>query len=118
MREQAEELTKGQLDREEYDRQDSLMRSKLSNMAFYIQSVGELFVLAIIVGVMFGVRVNDSEANNTFGLSVLIAFASGVWLLLSIPWFVLEKRRPGITPNRNIVVAGLLQLWVSLGLHD
>ena len=73
-------------------------------MAFYIQSCGEIVILAIIVGILHGVNVEASEANNNWGLSVLIAFATGVWLLLSIPWFVLEKRRPGqpIPPNMNM----------------
>jgi MFS-type transporter involved in bile tolerance (Atg22 family) len=45
-------------------------------------------------------------------LSVLIAFASGVWLLVSLPWFFMEKRRPGQDPGkRSILVAGLWQLW-------
>ena len=73
-------------------------------MAFYIQSVGEIFILAVIVGVLFGVNVNASQANNNYGLSVLIAFATGVWLLLALPWFILEKRRPGqsLPPNMNM----------------
>jgi MFS-type transporter involved in bile tolerance (Atg22 family) len=60
---------------------------------------------------MFGVNVNASAARNNWGLSVLIAFASGVWLLLAIPWFILEKRRPGQDPGMNIVLAGFWQLW-------
>lgn len=64
-------------------------------MAFYIQSLGEVVILAIIVGIMFGLKVNESTENNNWGLSVLIAFASGVWLLLSMPWFLKEKRRAG-----------------------
>ena len=54
-------------------------------MAFYIQSLGEIVILAIIVGILFGVNVNASTANNNWGLSVLIAFATGVWALLAIP---------------------------------
>ena len=54
------------------------------------------------------------SANNNWGLSVLIAFASGVWLLLAIPWFILEKRRPGLKAEGNIVIAGLKQLWLAL----
>lgn len=57
---------------------------------------------------------NEVTANNNWGLSVLIAFATGVWLLVSIPWFVLEKRRPGIDPGMNIVIAGFWQLWRAL----
>jgi len=87
-----------------------MKRSELSNMAFYIQSLGELVILAIIVGIGFGLNVNASVENNNWGLSVLIAFATGVWLLLSLPWFWLEKRRPGIDPGMNIVLAGFKQL--------
>ena len=73
-------------------------------MAFYIQSCGEIVILALIVGVLYGVNVQASQANNNWGLSVLIAFATGVWLLLAIPWFIIEKRRPGqpTPPNMNM----------------
>jgi hypothetical protein len=80
-----------------------LKRSELSNMAFYIQSLGEIVILAIIVGILFGVNVNASTANNNWGLSVLIAFATGVWLLLALPWFVKEKRRAGQEVSRPCI---------------
>ena len=94
----------GNISREEYDYADTLQRSRLSNVAFYIQSLGEIVILAIIVGILFGVNVNASQENNNWGLSVLIAFATGVWVLLAIPWFVIEKRRPGqpVPPNMNM----------------
>lgn len=111
LREQAQKFEEGVVTREDYDFYDSMKRNELSNMAFYIQSLGEIVILAVIVGIMFGLRVNDSEARNNEGLSVLIAFATGVWLLLSVPWFILEKRRPGQDPGMNIVLAGLWQLW-------
>lgn len=110
MRGKAEEYENGAITRQEYDHVDSMTRNHLSNTAFYVQSVGELFILAMIVGIMFGLHVNASTENNNWGLSVLIAFASGVWLLLAIPWFVLEKRRPGQDPGMNIVLAGFWQL--------
>lgn len=115
LKERADAYSAGRISREEYDYADTMMRSKLANVAFYVQSVAEVFILAVIVGIMFGLRVNDSEANNNWGLSVLIAFVSGVWLLVSIPWFVLEKRRPGQdSGNRSILVAGLWQLWHAM----
>ena len=86
-------------------------------MAFYVQSCGEIVILAIIVGVLYGVDVRASEANNNWGLSVLIAFATGVWLLLALPWFVLEKRRPGqpVPPNMNMYDHMILRmaLWLT-----
>lgn len=53
-------------------------------------------------------------ATNNWGLSVLIAFATGVWILLAIPWFLLEKRRPGLEAEGNIVIAGMQQLWLAM----
>lgn len=115
MRKKADELTHGVISREEYDCADTMMRSQLANIAFYIQSLAEILILAIIVGIMFGVGVNASEARNSWGLSVLIAFASGVWLIVSLPWFFLEKRRPGQDPgSRNIIMAGLSQLYFTM----
>ncbi|RFU31898.1 hypothetical protein B7463_g4418, partial [Scytalidium lignicola] len=95
MRQKAEELANGGISRIEYDRADALKRSEISNMAFYIQSI-----------------VNDSVENNNYGLSVLVAFASGVWLLSAIPWFLFEKRRPGqkIPAGMNMFMVGFWQL--------
>ncbi|KAL4743877.1 autophagy-related protein 22-like protein [Aspergillus similis] len=114
MKSKADEYQSGSISRDEYDFADTMKRSQLANIAFYVQSVGEIFILAVIVGIMFGLRVDDSQANNNWGLSVLIAFASGVWLFVSLPWFVLEKRRPGQgTGGRSIVVAGLKQIYLA-----
>ncbi|KAL9578992.1 MAG: hypothetical protein Q9212_005362 [Teloschistes hypoglaucus] len=120
LRLKAEEYSDGAITREEYDHADMMQRSRLANMAFYIQSCGEIVILAVIVGVLFGVNVRASEANNNWGLSVLIAFATGVWFLLALPWFVLEKRRPGqpIPPNMSMygiaVTAGFWQLYRAI----
>ncbi|KAF9893815.1 hypothetical protein FE257_009985 [Aspergillus nanangensis] len=107
----ADEYCAGTISRQEYDHADTMERSRLANIAFGVQSVSEIVILAIIIGIMFGVHVNASQENNNWGLSVLIAFATGVWVLVSLPWFFLEKRRPGQdTRGKNIVVAGIKQL--------
>ncbi|KAI5360391.1 Putative MFS transporter superfamily [Septoria linicola] len=114
IRHKAQQYENGEITRGEYDHVDSMKRNELSNMAFYVQSVAEIGILAVIVGIGFGLNVNASTENNNYGLSVLIAFASGVWILVAIPWFVLEKRRPGQDPGMNIVVAGFWQLWNAM----
>ena len=53
LRHKAEEYQAGEITRAEYDYADTLKRSELSNMAFYIQSVGEIVILAVIVGYIF-----------------------------------------------------------------
>ncbi|KAG9977832.1 hypothetical protein KCU78_g22233, partial [Aureobasidium melanogenum] len=79
IREKARDFADGTITREQYDHADSMKRNELSNVAFYVQSCGEIIILAIIVGIMFAMHVDDSTANNNYGLSVLIAFSSGVW---------------------------------------
>lgn len=104
LRAKAEEYSSRKISRDEYDFADMMQRSRLSNTAFYVQSCGEIIILAIIVGILYSINVRASEANNNWGLSVLIGFATAVWLLLAIPWFAIEKRRPGqqIPPNMNV----------------
>ena len=104
----------GSITREEYEYGDMMKRNQLANIAFFVQSAAEIIVLAVMVGIMFGLDVNSSDAANNWGLSVVIAFASAVWLLVSLPWFFLEKRRPGQDAGgRNIIVAGLYQLYYA-----
>ncbi|KAL8852970.1 MAG: hypothetical protein Q9221_002220 [Calogaya cf. arnoldii] len=78
LRTKGEEYNAGTITRDDYDHADMMQRSRLANMAFYIQSCGEIVILAVIVGVLFAVEVRASEANNNRGLSVLIAFATGL----------------------------------------
>jgi hypothetical protein len=113
LRQKAEEYQAGEIDREKYDFVDMMLRNKIQNMAFIWQSVGEVFILAILVGILWALHVNDSEANNNWGLSVLIAYCTGVWVLLAIPWFMVEKRRPGqpLPPGMNLVSVGFWQLY-------
>lgn len=116
MREKAEEYEAGKIDRDTYDYADMMMRNRLQNVAFITQSCGEIIILAVLVGILFALDVNASAANNLWGLSVLIAYASGVWLLLAIPWFWFEKRRPGqsLPPGMNIVSVGFWQLYRAI----
>ncbi|KAI0156580.1 autophagy-related protein 22-like protein [Xylariaceae sp. FL1272] len=117
LKEAARAYADGEITHQEYDHKDEMERSRLSNIAFYIQSVGEIVILAIIVGILFGVKANASTENNNLGQSVLIAFSTGVWLLLSIPWFLIEKKRPGlkVPPGQNMVTVGFWQLKEALG---
>ncbi|RMY60688.1 hypothetical protein D0864_13054, partial [Hortaea werneckii] len=114
LREKAQQFEAGVISRDDYDKEDSMKRNELSNTAFYVQSVAEIGILAAIVGVMFGVDVNASTAKNNWGLSVLIAFATGIWVIVALPWFFLEKRRPGQDPGMNIVLAGFWQLYRAI----
>ncbi|KIW69107.1 hypothetical protein PV04_05002 [Phialophora macrospora] len=116
MREKAEQYENSEITREDYDFADMMERNRIYNVAFIMQSAGEIVILAILVGILFALHVRESAANNLWGLSVLIAYATGVWIVLSIPWFVLEKRRPGqpLPPGKNIISVGFWNIWRAL----
>lgn len=91
-----------------------MKRSQLANIAFYVQSIAEIVILAVIVGIMFGVRVDASEANNNWGLSVLIAFATGCgWWFHCRGFF---SRREGRGRIRGGI--SLLLVWGSFIMLD
>lgn len=106
-------LAHGEVDQETFEHADMMQRNRISNVSFLVQSFVEVLELAIIVGIMFAVDVNASQEANNRGLSILIAFAGGVWILVALPWFLLEKKRPGmpLPPHTNIVTAACMQLY-------
>ncbi|OQV02542.1 hypothetical protein CLAIMM_07727 [Cladophialophora immunda] len=116
MREKAVQYENREISRDEYDFADMMERNRIYNVAFIMQSAGEIVILAVLVGILFALDVNASAANNLWGLSVLIAYATGVWIVLAIPWFILEKRRPGqqLPPGTNIVSVGFWNIWRAL----
>ncbi|BFZ60261.1 hypothetical protein YB2330_001296 [Saitoella coloradoensis] len=87
---------------------DSYHRNRLSNMSFYVCSCGELLVLAIVVGIMFACHANGTLAQNTRANAILLAFASSIWILVAIPWFILEKPRLGqrMPKHKNYFTVG------------
>ena len=41
--------------------------------------MGEIIILAVMVGILKGIKADASTENNTKAFSVLIAFSGGVW---------------------------------------
>lgn len=110
-----EEVKAGKKSLEEHTRLTSLSRNRISNMSFAICSLGEILILAIMVGILKGVRSDESTENNTKAFSILIAFSGGVWLLCAIPWFLSEKRRPGLQlpAGTTLLTIGFKQTYVA-----
>ncbi|KAJ6507843.1 MFS general substrate transporter [Mycena vitilis] len=105
------EVKSGQKTLEDHTRLTSLSRNRISNMSFAISSLGEIVVLAIMVGILKGVKSDASTENNTKAFSILIAFSGAVWLVCAIPWFLWEKRRPGLKlpPGTSLLTIGFKQ---------
>jgi len=112
----ADEVKKGLKSFDEHSRFESLERNRVSNISFAISSAGEVPILAVIVGILKAVKSDASVQNNTKAFNVLLAFTGGVWLLCAIPWFIFEKRRPGLAlpPGVSLATIGFKQTFVAL----
>ena len=112
LRKKAEELNAGYIELKEYDEADSVARNRIANMSLLIAGAGGMGVIAIMMGILYAADATANTDSNSWGLSLIIGFGSAVWLVFAIPWFVLEKRRPGrpIPPGMNIFTAGLWQV--------
>ena len=82
-------------------------------MSATVSAVGELVIVAIGIGMFKAMRINSTMQNNSWGLSVFMAFSGAAQLALALPWFILEKRRPGLSypGNMNIIQTGLWHLY-------
>ncbi|KAJ7018829.1 MFS general substrate transporter [Mycena alexandri] len=109
------EVKSGQKTVAEHTQLTSLSRNRISNMSFTISSLGEIIVLAIMVGIFKAVKSDESTANNTKAFSILIAFSGAVWLVCAVPWFLFEKRRPGLNlpPGTSLLTIGFKQTYVA-----
>ncbi|KAH9003152.1 MFS general substrate transporter [Lactarius hatsudake] len=116
VQESADEAKRGLKLSDDHSLFESLARNRVSNISFAISSAGEIIILAIMVGILKALDADASPENNTKAFSVLIAFSGGVWLLCAIPWFIFEKRRPGLAlpPGTSFVTIGFKQAYVAL----
>lgn len=106
------QLATGEITNDDYLRVDMLQRNRLSNVSFYVQSVVEIVILAVILGILKAMHSDDSIEQNTYSNAVLVAFSTAIWLVVAVPWFILEKNRPGeiVPPGQSVVSYGLSQL--------
>ena len=88
-----------------------MARSKIMNISWVFNNVGFVIACALSLAALAGVHANDSVAQNNWGYSVSVAVCTGFWIVLAIPWFLWEKRRPGpnIPKGENYVTFGLRQ---------
>ena len=116
LRREAEKLNAGTISRTEYDLADSMSRNRLYNTASYVIAPAQVVILAVCVGILHAMKANASPENSNWGVSTIMAFGGGVIVLTSLPWFILEKRRPGQSPphGMSIIRAGLWQWYQTV----
>lgn len=113
VRQAREELLNGTIQEEEYERRCSMARSKIMNISYVWNNVGFTICGALSLGALAGIGANDSVAQNNWGYSVSVAVCTGFWVILAMPWFLWEKKRPGpkLPPGDNYLTFGFRHTW-------
>ncbi|KAH8793951.1 autophagy-related protein 22-like protein [Hyaloscypha finlandica] len=108
-----EEFLNGSIKEEEFERRCSMARSKIMNVSYFWNNVGFTICGALSLAALVGIGANDSTALNNWGYSVSVAVCTGFWIVLAIPWFLWEKRRPGPTlpAGDNYLTFGFRHTW-------
>ncbi|KAK3935213.1 autophagy-related protein 22-like protein [Diplogelasinospora grovesii] len=99
----------------EYERRISMARSKVMNMSYGWNNVGFTVCCALSLAALAGLHADDSVAQNNWGYSVSVAVCTGFWVLLAVPWFLWEKKRPGppLPEGDSYLTFGFRQAWFA-----
>jgi MFS-type transporter involved in bile tolerance (Atg22 family) len=106
----------GTISEEEYERRESMARSKIMNISYVWNNVGFVVCCALSLAALAGIGANDSTAQNNWGYSVSVAVCTGFWIILAVPWFLWEKKRPGpqLPKGDNYLTFGFKQTYFTM----
>lgn len=88
-------------------------RSKIMNRSRGPNNFGATVCPLICLAVLKGVDANAAIENNNLGYSACITLCAGITVVFSIPWFFLQKKRPGklVPKGSNIISVGMKNYW-------
>ncbi|KAH6681508.1 autophagy-related protein 22-like protein [Halenospora varia] len=115
VREARAQLLSGSIDEAQYEHKCSMARSKIMNVSYGWNNVGFTICGALSLAALAGIGANDSVEKNNWGYSVAVAVCTGFWIILAIPWFLWEKKRPGpkLPKGDNYLTFGFKQTWFA-----
>ncbi|KXN81849.1 Autophagy-related protein 22-1 [Leucoagaricus sp. SymC.cos] len=101
-RKMQEKLEAGEVSLEEYEREESLEKNRISN----ISTVRSFFQLILLLPLA-----NNPKVNN-----YVIVLMNGYWVLVGIWWFVFQEPRPGppLPKGESYLTIGWKQIWLAV----
>jgi MFS-type transporter involved in bile tolerance (Atg22 family) len=110
-----EELLRGNINAEEFEFRCSMARSKIMNLSYGWNNIGFIVCCALSVAALLGIGADSSVEKNNWGYSVCVAVCTGFWVILAIPWFLWEKKRPGpkLPKGDNYLTFGFKQTYFT-----
>jgi MFS-type transporter involved in bile tolerance (Atg22 family) len=110
-----EEFLNQSISEEEYEYRCSIARSKIMNLSYGWNNVGFTVCCALSLAALFGIGADDSVDQNNRGYSAAVAVCTAFWIVLAIPWFLWEQKRPGpqLPKGDNYLTFGFKQTYFA-----
>ncbi|TFK64245.1 MFS general substrate transporter [Pluteus cervinus] len=98
------------IDRETFEREESMEKNRISNISTMYSCIGETVVLCLGLSVLLPLSDNPLVDNYT------IILVNSYWVVVGIWWFIFQQPRPGppLPKGENYLTIGWKQIWATL----
>ncbi|KAF2479339.1 autophagy-related protein 22-like protein [Neohortaea acidophila] len=112
MQESERQVLEGTKTPAEHNQLDGLERSRLSNWTYVFSGLGSTAFILLALAISYGIGYQTIPENDRI-FGVVTAYFGGIFILTSIPWFLLDQHRPGsrLPDNTSWLTVGPKQIW-------
>ncbi|KAG7097537.1 hypothetical protein E1B28_004876 [Marasmius oreades] len=104
------EYEAGRIDREAYEREEGLERSRISNLSTMHSNIGYIVVSCLNLSLLLPL------SNNRLVDNYVIVLTNAYWVVTGIWWFIFQQSRPGpsLPQGEHFLTIGWKQIWGAL----
>ncbi|KAH7098287.1 autophagy-related protein 22-like protein [Auriculariales sp. MPI-PUGE-AT-0066] len=106
-RELRRKLEDGEISAENFEKEESLEKNRISNISTMHSNIGYLFVLLLDLSILLPLADHPRVNNYT------IVLTNAYWVVTGIWWFIFQQPRPGprLPKGEHYVTIGWKQIW-------
>ncbi|KAL5527851.1 hypothetical protein ACEPAG_6652 [Sanghuangporus baumii] len=103
-------LENGEITAEEYEREESLEKNRISNISTTHSNIGYIATLCLNLSLLLPLKDNP-KVNN-----YVIVLTNSYWVLLGIWWYIFQQPRPGppLPKGESYLTIGWKQIWEAV----
>ncbi|KAJ7886758.1 autophagy-related protein 22-like protein [Mycena leptocephala] len=104
-----EKYEAGETSKEDYEREESLEKNRISNISTAHSNIGYIFTLCLNLSILLPLASNAKVNNYTIVLTNMYWVITGIW------WFIFQQPRPGppLPKGERYITIGWKQIWAA-----